>query len=194
MYQIYHTQGIVLSSKNIGEANKMLTVFTREMGLIRGIVQGVRLNKSKLRFALQDFSYADVDFVRGKDIWRITSATPITSFPMARTSKDSITLISHVCSLLERLCGEGEVDERIFDDFIQALYILDTENVDSSSREALELHLVLKIIYNLGYIENSEILNKYLVNSFDKNEVVNLLKERQSIISRINKALSESQL
>jgi len=194
MHHIYHTHGFILSSRNRGEANKMLTIYTREMGLVRAAAQGVRLHKSKLRFTLQDFSYVNVDLVRGKELWRVTSAKHITSFPLARASSQSLLLMTRVSSLLERLCnGEGP-SEDIFDDFIQALYILDVENMETESREALELHLVLRIMNSLGYIGDSDMLEKYLESSFDNSKIDVLLKERQSIIAHINKALTESQL
>jgi len=172
----------------------MLTVYTREMGLVRAMVQGVRLGKSKLRFALQDFSYANVDFVRGKDIWRVTSAKNITSFPYARNSGRSLLMIARVSSLLERLCDGEESNEKIFDDFVQALYLLDDTKVLDQSREALELHLVLRIMNSLGYIGDSSMLAEYLGGELDFVKTELLLKEKQSILSHINKALNESQL
>lgn len=194
MHHIYHTHGFILSSHNKGEANKMLSIYTREMGLVRAMVQGIRLHKSKLRFSLQDFSYARIDFVRGKDIWRITSASNISSFPFARSSKSSLLIIARVSSLLERLCDGEESNEKIFDDFIQAMLLLDDVDVSSSSREALELHLVLRILNTLGYIGDSLMLTDYLGGNIDLSQTETLLREKRSIISHINKALNESQL
>ena len=194
MHHIYHTYGFILSSRNTGEANKMLTIYTREMGLVRAVAQGIRLHKSKLRFTLQDFSYVNVDLVRGKELWRVTSARHVSSFPLARASSLSLLLMTRVSKLLERLCHGESPSENIFDDFVQALYLLDNENVSSSSREALELHLVLRIMNSLGYVGDSGMLSKYLSASFDEDKTEELLRERQSIIAHINKALSESQL
>ena len=194
MHHIHHTHGFILSSRNRGEANKMFAIYAREMGLVWAVAQGVRLHKSKLRFTLQDFSYVNVDLVRGKEIWRVTSAKHITSFPLARRSPDSLILITRVSRLLERLCTGEEPSDSIFDDFIQALYLLDDEAVSKESREALELHLILRIMNRLGYIGDSEILTQYLSEDIDYSKTEKLLKDRQSIIAHINKALSESQL
>lgn len=194
MHHIHHTHGFILSSRNRGEANKMLTIYTREMGLVRAVAQGVRLHKSKLRFTLQDFSYVNVDLVRGKEFWRVTSAKHISSFAFARKETDSILMIARISKLIERLCDGEESNKEIFDDYIQALYLLDDENISRESRQALELHLVLRIMNSLGYIGDSEILSKYLSSSFNHDKTEMLLKERSSIISYINKALNESQL
>jgi len=193
-HHIYHTHGFILSSRNTGEANRVLSIYTRQMGLIRATVQGIRLHKSKLRFSLQDFYYAKIDLVRGKDIWRVTSATNINSFPYARGEKESLLLIARISKLLERFCGGEESNEKIFDDFIQALYLLDDENLRGEQREAIELHLVLRILNSLGYIGDSKILANYLMTDFNDGLIEDLLKERQSIIAHINKALNESQL
>lgn len=193
-HHIYHTQGFILSSRNVGEANKMLTVFTRELGLVRAQVQGIRLSKSKLKFALQDFSFASIDIIKGREVWRITSAKNISSFHLIRRDNDSLVLMLRISSLIERFCGPEIVNEKIFDEFLQSLYLLDDENIEKENREALELHLVLRIMHELGYIGDSSLLAKYLVSSFDKTKTEELLRERQSIIAHINKALSESQL
>ncbi len=172
----------------------MLSIYTREMGLVRATCQGIRLHKSKLRFALQDFSYTKVDLVRGKDIWRVTSATNITSFPYARSDRQSLLLIARLSKLIERFCNGEEESNKIFDDFLQALYLLDDTSISKETREALELHLVLRIMNSLGYIGESTMLSSYLSTSFDQVEIEELLKERQSIIAHINKALNESGL
>ncbi len=194
MHHIYHTNGFILSSVNKGEANKMLTIYTREMGLVRAMVQGIRLHKSKLRFALQDLSYSNIDLVRGKDIWRVTSSRNITTFPYARSSKASLLIIARVSKLLERLCDGEQSNEKIFDDFIQSLYLLDSESILDSSREALEIHLVLRIMDQLGYIGESDMLKNYLDGSINIENTEILLLEKRSILSHINKALNESQL
>lgn len=194
MHHIYHTEGFILSSRNVGEANKILTIYTKEMGLVRASAQAIRLVKSKLRFALHDFSYSSIDLVRGKDIWRVTSATPITSFPLLRRDKDSLSIMAQVSKLIEKLCYVEQPNEIIFNKLIQSLYLLDVTHIEESEKEALELYLVLNIMNALGYIGDSKILNDYLGNSFDFYEVENLLKNKKSIISHINKALNESQM
>jgi DNA repair protein RecO (recombination protein O) len=194
MHHIYHTHGFILGSRNKGEANKLLTIYTREMGLVRAMVQGVRLNKSKLRFSLQDLSYSEIDLVRGRDVWRVTSARGISTWPYVRRDRSSLVLIARISKLIERLCDGEEPNERIFDDFIQALYLLDNENIQPAVREALELHLVLRIMNTLGYIGDESVLAGYLSASFDEINTETILKEKQSIIAHINKAINESQL
>ncbi len=96
MHHIHHTNALILGSRNRGEANRVFTILTREMGLIHAVAQGVRLNKSKLRYALTDYSYAKIDLVRGKEVWRITSATPVNSFPGIRRNLKGLHLMASI--------------------------------------------------------------------------------------------------
>lgn len=193
-HHIYHTHGFIISSRASGEANKMLTIYTRELGLIHAMAQGIRLSKSKLRFTLQDFSYAKIDLVKGRDIWRVTSATNISSFPIARMNKDSVVFMSRMASLVDRLCRGEEGNDVVFDQLIQAFILLDDENFSSESRSALELHTVLSVVHALGYVGESEDIRDYLGGEFNHAKTSELLKEKKSIISHINRALRESGL
>ena len=75
MHHIYHTEGIILESRNFDEAGKYYFIFTRDFGMILASAQGVRKISSKLRFVLQDFAYLKIDLVKGKDFWKVTNAS-----------------------------------------------------------------------------------------------------------------------
>lgn len=194
MHHIYHTKAFVLSSYEKGEANKILVLFTRELGLIRALATGIRLNKSKLRFSFQDFSFVDIDLVKGKEIWRTTTGKIIDSFPVLRTRKESFVLVSKVSRLIERFCGSEEPQKELFDETIKFLEYLNSDNVDEKRAFAAELLLVLRIMKDLGYVENLEIFSSFLNSPINDDLVERLLKNKKIIISHINKALVESQL
>ena len=48
-HKIFHTEGIVLSSKDTKESDRYLAVFTKELGLVKATAQGIRKLESKLR-------------------------------------------------------------------------------------------------------------------------------------------------
>jgi DNA repair protein RecO (recombination protein O) len=172
----------------------MLSIYTLEHGLINAAAQGIRLNKSKLRFSLQDLSYAKIDLVRGRDIWRVTSATPINSFSIAQSNIDSLALMLRVSKLLERLCSGEEGNKDVYVDVLQSFFILDNEEVSTETREALELHLVLRILNRLGYIGDNKDLTSYLNGGFEQDMAKDVLFNKRSIVLAINQALRESQL
>lgn len=157
-YTIHTTEGFILSSTPIGEANRIYRIFTREFGVIVATAQGVRLNTSKLRPHLMDYVFSSISLVKGKEFWRITSASEISR------SKDRVYI--QILTIIKRLLqGEGE-HVALFDYLKQELF---KENLD-------ETNLMVRILLELGYIDGKEITDnkKDLINLINKG-----LKESQ---------------
>ena len=193
-HHIYHTQAIVISSRNYGEANKILTLYTRELGLIRAVAQGIRLSKSKLRFALADYSLARVDLVKGREVWRVTSATYVKSFGSLTKTIPGVSILSHTVKLLERLLPGEDPHENIFDDVVTAYEYLTLHNDKREFFEVTELCLVLRILKSLGYISTKEEYKTHVEGVFDPSMIVFDTLPKKTIIFEINRALRESQL
>lgn len=195
MYHIHHTNSLILSSRNRGEANRVFTLLTREMGLVHAVAQGVRLNKSKLRYALTDYSYAKIDLVKGKEVWRITSATPVNSFSTIRHEMRGIQLLASISKLLRRLIrGEAEAHEAIFDDTLLAYQFLEQSDHGAHTYEVVELSLVLRILKTLGYISDNKFAEEYTTAPFAPHTIDMARFEKKTIIFEINRALRESHL
>jgi DNA repair protein RecO (recombination protein O) len=195
MHHIHHTNALILASRNRGEANRVFSLLTREMGLIHAVAQGVRLNKSKLRYALTDYAQAKIDLVRGKETWRVTSASPVTSFPNIRSHIKGINLLASVSKLLRRLIrGESEAQEAIFDDTLLAYQFLESREYDAHIYEVVELTLVLRILKHLGYIGDSSFAEEYTSAPFAPEMIDPARFEKKTIIFEINRALRESHL
>src|SRR3989344_8517195 len=100
-HHLYQTPGIVLSSSPYGEANRDFRIFTKELGLIRASAQGIRFLKSKLRYAIHDFSYCDLSLVRGKEVWRLTGVLKHSNlFEDFKGSPETFAVFARVFSLL----------------------------------------------------------------------------------------------
>jgi chromosome segregation protein len=76
MHPIHTTPGFIIDSRPYGEAGKLLSIFTRDFGLVTTSASGIRFEKSKLRYHSQDYSFGSFSLVRGKELWRLTSAAP----------------------------------------------------------------------------------------------------------------------
>src|SRR3989344_2332348 len=108
MHHIYHTEGIILSSKNSGEAGKYYSIFTRDLGLIYARAEGVRKMSSKLRFVLQDFAYLKIDLVAGKDIVRVTNASKTNVLEKITKQPENFKILANIARLLKRLLAGVE--------------------------------------------------------------------------------------
>ncbi|MCC7160698.1 DNA repair protein RecO [Candidatus Nomurabacteria bacterium] len=193
MHHIYHTEGIILGSKNYGETGRCYSIFTRDLGMIYASAQGVRKMSSKLRFVLQDFSYIKVDFVQGKDFWRLTSASKTNKLEQLTKNTRTFEVLANISKLLKRLLAGVEKNETLFDDLINGLYILENEKKEEHLRN-IEAIIVLRILNNLGYIGGDEKLQNLIKSPFEENIIFEASKTRSQILNQINKALKETHL
>ena len=145
---LYQAEGIILNSLDQGEADKVLTVFTKEFGMMRLFARGTRRVTSKLNKFLNLFSYGRFGFVSGKDSWHLVDAEDL--MHLEGIFKPEFGRISN---FIERFCpGEGQEPGmwKAFWDFIKsgdevlfyaealcALGYLDEEEIQKSSREDL---------------------------------------------------------
>ena len=193
MHHIYHTEGIILGSKNYGEAGKYYAIFTRDLGMINASAQGVRKLSSKLRFILQDFSYVKVDLVRGKDFWRVTSASKTNELESISKNPISFEIFTNISKLLKRLLAGEYPNVLLFTDLLNGLYFLENSKKNNEAQN-IETIIVLRILNNLGYIGENEMLKNITKSPFEENLIFEAGRSRTKILSEINKALNETHL
>lgn len=193
MHHIYHTEGIILGSKNYGETGKYYSIFTRDLGMVYASAQGVRKMSSKLRFILQDFSYIKVDLVQGKDFWRVTSASKTNKLEQLSKNSGTLKVLSNIASLLKRLLAGIEPNEALFDDLLNGLSILEKIK-EKEELENIEIVIVLRILNNLGYIGGDEMMQSLVRSPFEGNLIFEVSKSRREVLHQINKALKETHL
>jgi len=193
MHHIYHTEGLILGSKNFKEAGKYYYIFTRDLGMLSVSAQGVRKMSSKLRFVLQDFSYVKIDLVRGKDFWILTSASKTNKLENICKNFEALKIFANIGKLLQRLLVGEEANKELFLDLLNGLTILE-KTTDKNDLRNVEIIVVLRILSNLGYVGNDEILDNIIKSPFEDDLIFKVGKSRLKILSEINKALSETQL
>jgi DNA repair protein RecO (recombination protein O) len=193
MHHIYHTEGIIVESRDFGEAGKYYSIFTRDLGMVRASAQGVRKLSSKLRFILQDFSYVKIDLIRGRDFWRVASASKTNQLEQIVKNKATFEVFDNVSRLLKRLLMGEDPNTPLFSDLINGLSILEKSETEEDLRN-IEVILVLRILNNLGYIRGGLKLDALVKSPFEKELVLEVSKSRREILSQINKALKETQL
>ncbi|MDO8659991.1 MAG: DNA repair protein RecO [Candidatus Parcubacteria bacterium] len=193
MHHIYHTEGIILSSRSFGETGKYYSIFTRDLGMISATAQGVRKMSSKLRFVLQDFSYLKIDLVSGKNIFRITTASKTNKLEQIIKQPENFKVFANIARLLKRLLAGIEPNEVLFDDLINGLSILEKAK-SKTDLHNIEIILVLRILNNLGYIGADDILQNLIKSPFEENLIFEVSKSRTQALREINKALKETHL
>lgn len=188
-YRHYHVVGLVLGHLAHGESNRLYQVLTPDFGLIRVLAQGVRLEKSKLRYNLQTYHFVELDLVRGREYWRLTGALKIGS-----ANSSQIAFFRKLGLVLLRLIHGEEANMLIFNDLKRAWDLL-LEKPAGNESEDLEIFILVRLLANLGYLASSEDSVSILANQdFTWADVSAISQKREVLIRVINASFLSSGL
>jgi DNA repair protein RecO (recombination protein O) len=71
---LYRDEGVVLRTQKLGEADRIITLLTREHGKVRAVAKGVRRTKSRLGARVEPFMHVDAQFYAGRSLDIVTQA------------------------------------------------------------------------------------------------------------------------
>ncbi len=77
---VYRDQAVVLRTQKLGEADRIITLLTREHGRIKAVARGVRRTKSRWGARLEPTSHVDLQLYSGKSLDTVTQAVSIENF------------------------------------------------------------------------------------------------------------------
>jgi recombinational DNA repair protein (RecF pathway) len=192
-YHIHNTDAYVLRSIPVGEANTMVFLFTKNLGLIVAIAQGSRLLKSKLRYSLQPFMKTRVSLVKGRSQWRVVNAVSKEQLISGLENINLKEVIARLFNFVQKFVGEEEKHLEVFNNLEKGINFL--AQISEESVRDVEAVIVFRILYSLGYIAPSDELVSLLDSHiWEIGLIENLEKQKNGIISSINNAFKESQL
>ena len=77
---LYRDDGIVLRTQKLGEADRIITLLTREHGRVRAVAKGVRRTSSKFGARLEPFTHVDVQLYTGRSLDIVTQAETLAPY------------------------------------------------------------------------------------------------------------------
>ncbi len=188
VYHIHTSPGFLISSKPYREADRVYQIFTKEFGLISAIAQGIRLEKSKLRYSISDLSITNLSLVHGKEFWRIVGADNVDSI---KNSDKVIIILAKLANLIKRLVHGEEKNEKIFD-LLSRLTIIDIKDRDIA--ENIESLSVLRVLHELGYIAMTREIQTCIEDDIALIGEALDQDKRKFINQLVNNALKQTQL
>ena len=184
MYDKYITEGIVLGKRSVGEANTLVFILTRELGLVRAKATSSRREVSKLRYGLETLS-------RGKQEWRLTGVDEVSREFLGTTPAQSKRL-GQVSRLLMRLVLGAEHTPELYKTVCGGFESLahTEQNADS-----VECVLVLRILAHLGYLPELPALAPFVEDDkFSPELALQASASRKLLIRLINDSLQATGL
>lgn len=143
---IYKAEAIVLRSIVYGEADRILTLFTREAGKVSAIAKGVRKTTSRLRGAVQLFSHTRLVLYSGRSLDTVSQGEAEDEFSYLERDLECFATASYCAELVSRLTPEREPQPKVFFLMLSVLRALKQGDTELTARV-----FELKLLDILGY-------------------------------------------
>lgn len=144
-------RAVVLSSRPLGEADRIVRLFTRELGRVDAVVKGVRKTTSRWGGRLEPFNVCDLLLHPGRSLYTVTQAQLVDVFVHLRMDREGLTAAAIVCEAAAGLTPEHEPEERVFALLRNTLRELDRGFAGRAVESPLVLGALLKLLFEAGY-------------------------------------------
>jgi len=104
----FRLEAVVLRHADWGEADRLLTLYTRERGKVRAIAKGARKIKSRKAGHLEPFTRVNLQLARGRDLLIVTQADTINAYQPLREDLVKTGYASYLIELLDCFTYEEE--------------------------------------------------------------------------------------
>ncbi len=144
----YREEGIVIRKKDFGEADKILTLYTRDRGRVTAFAPGARKVTSRKASATELFTHGVYFFSEGKNMDVITESEVLNSFYPLRDDLPKAALAFYLAELLDFLLPEGQPNYPVYRLFLESVSLL------SRAKRRHELWVrafEIKALSQLGY-------------------------------------------
>jgi len=143
----YQTPAIVIKKTKLGEADRILTLYTPELGKIQGVAKAVRKPRSKLSGHLELLTYSQVTMAHGRNIDTIIGSQTLNAFLSIKNDLDMLSCALYVIELVNQFTAEETGDPQLFALLLSTLERL-SQPID---RELLLRHFELHLLRQAGY-------------------------------------------
>ena len=101
---LYSDEGIVLRTAKLGEADRIITLFTRGHGKVRAVAKGVRRTKSRFGARLEPFMRVSLLLAEGRSLDNVSQAKSIAAYAGAISGDyEAYRAASVICETLNDL-------------------------------------------------------------------------------------------
>lgn len=145
----YKTEGIILKRTNVGEADRIITLYSKHFGKIRVLAKGIRKPTSKKSPSLELFNWVKVLIAPGRNLDLVTEATSVRVFKNLKKDLKKVSLAYHFCELTERLTAENVKNRKIFN--LLAGGLLGLEKASSTTFKQAISNFEQKLLEETGF-------------------------------------------
>lgn len=113
---LIETEGLILKSYGLAEADKIVVLLTQHQGLVRGVAKGAKRLKSKFGGSLEPFSIVQVEYFQKEqnELVSIRQIELIKSFFDAASNPQVLQKFAYLSELLTEFAPPHDPNERLY--------------------------------------------------------------------------------
>jgi len=138
----YQTHAVVIKEAKIGEVDKIVTIYTPELGKLKAVAKGACRPGSKLGGNVEPLTYSLLMLARGRNLDIVTQSQTIDAFPALKSDLWRMACGLYILELVDSFTVENNENRRLFDLLLNGLnWLCQSDNTETVLRY-FELHLL----------------------------------------------------
>ena len=164
----YQTEAIVIKKTKLGEADRILSLYTPHLGKIRVVAKGVRRPRSKMAGHLELLTHSLISLARGRNLDTVTGSQTINSFLPLKSDLQLTSYALYAVELIDLFTADNDENYPLFQLLLETMHKLCQGNNYELILRYFELHLLNEVGYRpqLGQCVSCHSLLKAITNSF----------------------------
>ena len=173
----FRTEGVILARRNFSEADRILTIYTRDYGKIIALAKGVRRPRSRKAGHLELGNWCRVFIAKGKNLDLLTEVELRRSFGIVDFSEKKANKIYHLLELVDNLTAEKQKSLPVFILLVGFLKRV----ADGEDFNLISSAFKIKLLSTLGFFSSKNFRNSKVKNVFEILENADFGKIKEEI-------------
>ena len=110
----FRTEGVIIGRRNFGEADRILTIYTKDFGKVVALAKGVRRPRSRKGGHVELGNWCKVFIARGKNLDLLTEVELKKAFGIENFSPEKANKIYHLLELTNQMTAEKQKNPGVF--------------------------------------------------------------------------------
>lgn len=147
----YVTEAINLKSYSLNDADKIIVMYSKDNGLIKGVAKGIKKPKSRLGARMDLLVANSLQLLKGRNMDTIIQAQTVNNFRKTREDMGKLMLSSYVSELIVNF---GEGSEAASKEIYELLYKALNKIADSKDKKDALIAVIkfqLKLLLIMGF-------------------------------------------
>ena len=138
----YRCEAVILSYAPLGEADLLVTMFTKDQGKVRAVGKGARRSTSKLVGHLEPLTTVKMSMANGRNMDIISQVEVINSFPTLKGDLTGITKGQYLAEIVDGFGAEASPNPSLFQLMIDTLQVIEAAPESEMALRYFEYHLL----------------------------------------------------